>query len=77
LCDGRYAGGMEKTVFLTYNQIDYKQKFKNYSGISPLNACYKLCSNTINKKIWKHKHSFWKVRIDSEKADVASTECLA
>jgi hypothetical protein len=68
---------MKKIVIPIY-KIGDKQKVENYSGISLLNACYKLYSKIVNTKLkTQAEHFLCNARMDSEKTERASILCLA
>jgi hypothetical protein len=50
---------MNKTVFSYLQAERWQTKFKNYRGISPLNACYKPYSNIFSEKLKAQVEKFF------------------
>jgi hypothetical protein len=67
----------KNSIVLPMYKIGDKRKLENYGGINLLHVIYKLYSKNLNKKLEEQTANFfWNVRMDSEKADLASNHYL-
>jgi hypothetical protein len=48
----------KNNIFIPVYRKGDKQKVENYSRISLLNACYKLCSKILNEKLIAQAEKF-------------------
>jgi len=63
----------KNNIFIPVYRKGDKQKVENYSRISLLNACYKLCSKILNEKLIAQAEKF---HLDCQIGFWKGTHCI-